>query len=84
MTIGGDAMKQTFVNEDGRTITRMDLADLGPLSPRQREMVREAAQRPVEYDEDCPPLSPAMREAAERMIAATASTSTCIRNPMQL
>lgn len=27
-------------------------------------------RRPVEYDEDCPPLSPAMREAAERMIAA--------------
>ena len=62
-------MKQTIITEDGRSITRMDLSDLRPLTQRERDMIREAAARPIVYDEDCPPLSPAMLEEAEKMIA---------------
>ncbi|MBR1561429.1 MAG: hypothetical protein IJ646_14440 [Clostridia bacterium] len=65
-------MKETIITSDGRTITRMELSDIGPITQRERDMIREARKRPVVYDEDCPPLSPAMLEEAERMIAARA------------
>jgi len=63
-------MKETITTNDGRRITRMDLSDLGPITPREREMIRAAARKPIEYDEDCPPLSPAMIAEAERQIGA--------------
>jgi len=63
-------MKETITTKDGHTITRMELSDLGPITQRERDMIRKAAMRPVVYDEDCPPLSPAMREKAEQMIAS--------------
>lgn len=62
-------MKETIII-DGRRITRMDLSDLGPITEKEKDMIREAALRPVEYDEDCPPLSPAMIAEAERLIGA--------------
>lgn len=65
-------MKETITTKDGHAITRMELSDLGPITQRERDMIREAAKRPVVYDEDCPPLSPAMREKAEQMIASRA------------
>lgn len=65
-------MKETIKTQDGRSITRIDLSDLTPITQREREMVREAAARPIVYDDDCPPLSPAMLEEAEKMIAARA------------
>ena len=63
-------MKETITTTDGRTITRIELSDLGPITQREQDMIREASKRPVVYDEDCPPLSPAMREKAEQMIAS--------------
>lgn len=65
-------MKETIITRDGHTITRMELSDLGPITQRERDMIHEAAKRPIVYDEDCPPLSPAMLEKAEQMIAARA------------
>ena len=67
-------MKETIIAKDGRRITRMDLSDLGSLTPREREMIRAAARRPIEYDADCPPLSPAMIAEAERQIGAKQSS----------
>ena len=65
-------MKETIITKDGNTITRMELSDLGPVTQRERDMIREAARHPVVYDEDCPPLTPAMLEQAEKMIASRA------------
>ena len=65
-------MKETITTTDGRTITRMELSDLGPITQREQDMIREASKRPVVYDEDCPPLTPAMLEKAEQMIASRA------------
>ena len=62
-------MKETIIIE-GHRITRMDLSDLGPITEQEKEMIREAAKRPVEYDEDCPPLSPAMIAEVKRRIGA--------------
>lgn len=62
-------MKET-ININGRKITRMNLSDLGPVTQQEREMIKEASQRPVEYDEDCPPMSAAMMVEAERLIGA--------------
>ena len=49
-------MKETITTTDGRTITRMELSDLGPITQREQDMIREASKRPVVYDEDCLPL----------------------------
>lgn len=65
-------MKESYVTRDGRHMTRIELSDLKPITQLEKDMIREAAKRPVEFDEDCPPLSPAMLEEAERMIAAKA------------
>ena len=65
-------MKESIITRDGQSITRIELSDLGSLTQRDKDMIREAAARPVSYDDDCPPLSPAMREEAEKMIAARA------------
>ena len=65
-------MKENIVTRDGHTITRMDLSDLGPITQMERDMIQEAAKRPVVYDEDSPPLTPAMLEQAEKLIAARA------------
>ena len=65
-------MKETITTKDGHMITRMELSDLGPVTQRERDMIREAAKRHVVYDEDCPPLSPAMLDKAEQMIASRA------------
>ena len=62
-------MKETLII-DGRRITRMDLSDLGPITEKEKEMIKEASLRPAEYDEDCPPLSPAMISEVERLIGA--------------
>lgn len=62
-------MKET-ININGRKITRMNLSDLGPITQQEREMIKEASRRPVEYDEDCPPMSAAMMAEAERLIGA--------------
>lgn len=62
-------MKETVII-NGRKVTRMNLSDLGPITQQEREMIIEAAQRPVEYDEDCPPMSAAMIAEAERLISA--------------
>ena len=40
-------MKETIVTRDGHTITRMDLSDLGPITQMERDMIQEAAKRPV-------------------------------------
>ena len=40
------------------------------MDVQEKEMIREAAKRPVEYDEDCPPLSPAMIAEVKRRIGA--------------
>lgn len=65
-----NSMKETIITEYGRTIIRMELSDLGPITQRERESIQEAAKRPILYDEDCPPLSPAMKAEVERLIAA--------------
>jgi len=62
-------MKETIATRDRHAITRMDLSDLGPITQMERDMIQEAAKRPIAYDEDCPPLTPAMPEQAEKMIA---------------
>ncbi len=63
-------MKETIVTRDGHTITRMDSSDLGPITQMERDMIQEVAKRPVVYDEDCPLLTPAMLEQAEKLIVA--------------
>ncbi|MGX8705767.1 MAG: hypothetical protein ACSW8J_04220 [bacterium] len=65
-------MRETIITDDGHVITRMELNDLEPMTQREKDMLREAKARPIEFDEDCPPLSPAMLKEAERMISANA------------
>ncbi len=43
-----------------RTVT---LEELSPLTEEQREEIKEAAKKPIVFDEDCPELSPAMIKA---------------------
>ena len=68
-------MRETIIDKEGRKITRMDISDLGPITQQERDMIRDARQRKVEYDEDCPPLSRKMLEEVERQIAARARIS---------
>ena len=63
-------MKETIITNDGHVITRMELSDLGPMTQQERELLRQAKNRPIEFDEDCPPLSPALLREAEKMIAS--------------
>lgn len=68
-------MKKTVTTPDGRVLFQMDLSDLGPITPHERDMVRNAAQRPIECDDDCPPLSAEMMERGKQIIAARSRIS---------
>ena len=66
---GCEEMREKIITDDGHIITRLELSDLGPMTEQERDMLREVRQRPIEFDEDCPPLSAAMLREAEKMIA---------------
>lgn len=55
---GGYIMIKTYIIEEGQKPT-----------PEQIMEIREAAKKPVEFDEDCPELSPAMMKAFKSSIA---------------
>ena len=49
-----------------RTVT---LEELKPLTAEQKEEIREAAKKPITFDDDCPELSPAMIKAFQCSVA---------------
>ena len=51
-------MNKTFTIKEGQKPT-----------PEQIQEIREAAKYPIEFDEDCPELSPAMLKAFKSSIA---------------
>ncbi len=38
-------------------IVSIDANNIPPLSEEEKKMIREAAEKPIEFDDDCPELS---------------------------
>ena len=59
-------MRYESVNEFGERVIRVTSERQNELTPDQRKMIREAAEKPYEYDEDCPPLDDDMLAELDR------------------
>ena len=48
-------------------IVRIRQCDLGPITDEEVRQIREAARRPIVFDEDCMPLSDEIAERNDRL-----------------
>lgn len=71
-------MKQVLTDEHGVTIIRMTPEDRRPIGAEDLEQLRIARAMPYQYDEDCPPMSEAMKEHMKKRIEELQSTVTAI------